>query len=294
LTSPFVGVVLLDKEEGSSSFSALGTLKHRFNTRRVGHTGTLDPMATGLMIALVGPATRCARFFSSLDKTYVADLTFGSETDTADRTGEIVRTAPIPSMQNAAKATDGFLGEISQVPPVYSAIHIDGRRAYERARAGEKVQIPARSVVIRKITSEIISDQTLRLTVTCSTGTYIRSLARDIGRAVESAAHLSALRRTSVGPFNVEEVTTSGESGCLPLDLGQSLLRLNEFSEFPVNTGIASTMKNGGRVPEPDGNVASDGWILARTDSRPIAIGRWENGIFRYEIVFPDSERTDD
>jgi tRNA pseudouridine55 synthase len=294
LISPFVGVVLLDKAEGESSFSALGALKRHFNTRRVGHTGTLDPMATGLMISLVGPATRCARFFSSLDKTYVADVTFGSETDTDDRTGETVKTAPVPSMEDASAAVLGFLGDIIQVPPAYSAIHVDGRRAYQRARAGEAVEMPARSVSIRKIICEIIDAQTLRLTVTCSTGTYIRSLARDIGRASGGAAHLSALRRTSVGPFNVAEVAVSGESGHLALELGPSLLRLNGFCELPVDAGVASTMWNGGRVETPAASDAAEGWILANLGSVPVSIGRWEDNLFRYEIVFPEPENSDD
>jgi tRNA pseudouridine55 synthase len=294
LTSPFTGVVLLDKAEGESSFSALGALKRHFNTRRVGHTGTLDPMATGLMIALVGPATRCARFFSALDKTYVADVTFGSETDTDDRTGEVVRSAPIPQMESAARAASGFLGEISQIPPAYSAIHVDGRRAYQRARAGENVEMPARCVNINEIEGEIIDEQTLRLTISCSTGTYIRSLARDIGRATGSAAHLTALRRTSVGPFDVDEVARGGESACSPVELGQALLRLNGFSELSVDIRVASAMWNGGRVPEPAGGRGPGGWVLVQANSVPVSIGRWKDGLFRYEIVFPKPETPDD
>ncbi|MEE8440432.1 MAG: tRNA pseudouridine(55) synthase TruB, partial [Spirochaetia bacterium] len=288
------GVVLMDKSEGESSFSALGNLKHHFNTRRVGHTGTLDPFATGLLVALVGPATRCARFFSSLDKTYVADILFGSETDTDDRTGQVVKTAPVPAMESAMDAADTFTGEITQIPPAYSAIHVEGRRAYERARNGEQVEIPARQVRIHEISSEMVDELTLRLTVSCSSGTYIRSLARDIGRTVGSAAHLSALRRTRVGPFVVDEIPKRGETGLCEIEIGAALLRLKGFSEFSVDSSTATTMWNGGRVPAPTSNAQYDAWVVARMGDVPVSIGRWQDGLYRYEVVFPRAESVND
>ncbi len=289
-----MGVVLLDKTEGETSFSALGNLKRRFNTRRIGHTGTLDPLATGLLVALVGPATRCARFFSSLDKTYVADIRFGSETDTDDCTGQILKTAPVAVMESVVDAADEFVGEIRQIPPAYSAIHVDGRRAYERARAGETVEIPARQVTIHEIASEIIDEVTLRLTVSCSSGTYIRSLARDLGRAVGSAAHLSALRRTRVGPFYVDEVPQIAEARHAAVEIGAALLRLDGFSELSVDPAVAATMWNGGRVQAPAGGAEPGGRILARRGDVPVSIGRWLDGFFRYEVVFPKPEFIND
>lgn len=287
-------MALLDKSEGESSFSALGGLKRHFSTRRVGHAGTLDPMATGLLIALVGSATRCARFFSSLDKIYVADIRFGSETDTDDRTGLVVRTAPVPAMDMAMSAADTFVGEISQIPPAYSAIHVDGRRAYKRVRAGENVEIPARQVTIHEITSDIVDEMTLRLTVRCSSGTYIRSLARDIGSAVGSAAHLCALRRIRIGPFDVNEVSERGEMEVCRVETGTALLRLDRFSELSVDSGTAATMWNGGRVPAPKSGVEYDGWVVARAGDVPVSIGRWLDGFYRYEMVFPRPEQADD
>ncbi|MCK4516745.1 MAG: tRNA pseudouridine(55) synthase TruB [Spirochaetaceae bacterium] len=294
MTSPFMGVVLLDKTEGETSFSALGNLKRRFNTRRIGHTGTLDPLATGLLVALVGPATRCARFFSSLDKTYVADVCFGSETDTDDCTGQIIKTAPVPVMESVLDAAIAFVGEIRQIPPAYSAIHVDGRRAYERARAGETVEIPARQVTIHEITGEIIDQVTIRLTVSCSSGTYIRSLARDLGRAVGSAAHLSALRRTRVGPFNVDEVSQIAETQLGAVEIGTALLRLDGFSELSVDPTVATTMWNGGRVPAPARGAELGGRIVARRGDVPVSIGRWQDGFYRYEVVFPKPESIND
>lgn len=294
MTSLFSGVVLLDKSEGESSFSALGNLKRRFNTRRVGHTGTLDPMATGLLVALVGPATRCARFFSSLDKTYIAEIRFGSETDTDDRTGEVVMTAPAPVMESAVDAADTFVGEISQIPPAYSAIHVEGRRAYERARAGEKVEIPARHVTIHGITSDIIDETTLRLTVNCSSGTYIRSLARDIGRALGSAAHLSRLRRTRVGPFDLEEISRESETEMCTVEVGSALLRLDGFSELAVDSSVAMKMWNGARVAAQADDAGYGDMVVARIGDVPVSIGRWQEGLYRYEMVFPRQDSLDD
>lgn len=294
MTSPFMGVVLLDKAEGETSFSALGNLKRRFNTRRIGHTGTLDPLATGLLVALVGQATRCARFFSSLDKVYVADIRFGSETDTDDCTGQILKTAPVPVMETPADAAVAFLGEIRQIPPAYSAIHVDGRRAYERARGGETIEIPARQVTIHEITSEIIDEVTLRLTVGCSSGTYIRSLARDLGRAIGSAAHLSALRRLRVGPFHVDEVSKIAETQFGGVEIGAALLRLDGFSELSVDSSVATTMWNGGRVPTPGGSSEIGGRVVARCGDVPVSIGRWQDGFYRYDVVFPKPETMND
>ncbi len=289
-----MGVVLLDKAEGETSFSALGNLKRRFNTKRIGHTGTLDPLATGLLVALVGPATRCARFFSSLDKVYVADIRFGSETDTDDCTGQILKTAPVPVMESAADAAVAFLGEIRQIPPAYSAIHVDGRRAYERARAGETTEIPARQVTIHELASEIIDEVTLRLTVGCSSGTYIRSLARDLGRAVGSAAHLSALRRTGVGPFHVDEVSKMAETQLGEVEIGAALLRLDGFSELSVDWTVATTMWNGGRVPAPGGSAETGGRVVARCGDVLVSIGRWQDGFYDYDVVFPKPEIRND
>jgi len=293
LTPPFMGVVLMDKAEGETSFSALGNLKRRFNTRRVGHTGTLDPLATGLLVALVGQATRCARFFSSLDKTYVADVRFGSETDTDDCTGQVVSSAPVPAMDSTRNAALTFVGRISQIPPAYSAIHVEGQRAYRRARAGETVRIPARQVTIHEIAGEVVDDETLRLTVSCSSGTYIRSLARDLGRAVGSAAHLRALRRVCVGPFSVDEISLAGEKEICEVELGAALVRLDGFSELAVDPTTAVLMWNGGRVAAPSG-TEHGGLIIARSGNVPVSIGRWQDGFYHYELVFPVPESVND
>jgi len=287
VSTPEAGVVLLDKDEGQSSFAALGTLKRQFNTRKVGHTGTLDPMATGLIVALIGPATRCARFFTGLDKTYLATVRFGTATDTDDRTGEVIREAALPSMQEAARLVREFVGEITQVPPAYSALHIDGRRAYERARAGEEVDMPSRQVTISDIAGHVVDERTLDMTVTCSSGTYIRSLARDLGAAAGSAAHLVALRRTRVGPFDVSEVA-NGSAGFHLLALAQALPRLPGITPLDVDDTIAAAMWHGKRVALPAAGVGPT--VLALHEGMPVAVGHPVARGFEYEIVFPRPE----
>ncbi|MFW6212200.1 MAG: tRNA pseudouridine(55) synthase TruB [Spirochaetota bacterium] len=200
-----LGIALLDKPEGVSSFRALSDLKRACKTKKVGHTGTLDPFATGLMVALVGQATRLARFFSGLDKSYHAVFSFGSETDTSDSTGTVTRTAVAPAVDDVMEALSGFRGPIEQIPPAFSAVHVNGKRAYELARSGEQVEVPSRIVSIKHFSLEQIDKDSYAAEITCSSGTYIRSLARDLGRAVGSAAHVSVLRRTTVGPFEVDD-----------------------------------------------------------------------------------------
>lgn len=287
--SPF-GVVLLNKGEGDSSFGALSNVKRLFSTRRVGHTGTLDPMATGLLIALVGPATRCARYFNGLPKSYVGEVTFGSETDTDDRTGTTIRSAPPPRIESVASAADTFIGTFAQVPPAYSAVHVNGERAYRKAREGEPVEIAARKVTIHSLVVEVIDSDRVRLHVSCSSGTYIRSLARDLGRSLGSAAHLSALQRTHVGPFSVDEV--EGSSGSIrALPLLPCLLRIPGFSEFTVSDRETGIMRNGGRIAQPASvTKSSPPDVVATNRGMPIAIGRWADGRFEYDLVLPPGD----
>lgn len=284
MTSPWNGAVLLDKGPNLSSFAALGTLKKEFKTRRVGHTGTLDPFATGLLVALVGPATRCARFFSGLPKSYIAEFTFGFETDTDDCTGRPTLTAEVPDEAAIHAALSSFIGEIDQVPPAYSAVHVSGARAYKRARRGEQVELPSRRIVIHGLEAESLSTDKLRVEIRCSTGTYVRSLARDLGRAVGSAAHVSALRRTAVGPFEVSEV---GEACFSTIDIHDALIRAGCCVRWDVDARIAAALRNGAQPgsPPPTGER-----VIAVYQNTPVAIGSWNGTTFGYELVFSRSE----
>ncbi|WP_053228124.1 tRNA pseudouridine(55) synthase TruB [Spirochaeta cellobiosiphila] len=199
------GIILADKNIGQTSFQFLGTIKRKLNTKRVGHAGTLDKFASGLMIVLVGRATKLNALFSGLDKSYIATMSFGVETDTLDPEGQVIKTANLPDLNQIEKVLPTFLGTINQIPPAYSAIHINGKRAYERVRSGEKVEPPIRKIDIKSLKAVSYNEETLKFEVFCSKGTYVRSLARDIAYSLNSCGHLEHLRRTSIGPFNLED-----------------------------------------------------------------------------------------
>jgi tRNA pseudouridine55 synthase len=199
------GIALIDKPEGVSSFAALGPLKKVAHTKRIGHTGTLDPFASGLLVVLVGHLTRIAALLSGMDKVYEAVFRFGTETDTLDPEGNVVREATVPEYDRILQTLPFFTGCLSQEPPAFSAIHVEGKRAYELARKGNPVQLAPRPVTVHKLDLIDWTPPDLRVRISCSSGTYIRSLARDIGRKAGSAASVATLRRTEVGLFSVTD-----------------------------------------------------------------------------------------
>lgn len=197
------GLLLVDKPAGITSHDAVQIVRRAYDQSSVGHLGTLDPFATGLLVMLLGRATRLATFIDGDPKVYEAVIAFGSETNTDDLTGDLVRNAAAPSEKEVLSAIKDLTGRIDQVPPAFSAKQIDGKRAYVSARKGEQVELKAVSVEIFEWKIESFSEGMLRATISCSGGTYIRSLARDLGRATGSAAHLAALRRIRSGDFDV-------------------------------------------------------------------------------------------
>lgn len=214
-------LLAVDKPTGISSHDAVSRVRRALHERRVGHAGTLDPLASGVLVMGVGQATRLLGLLALERKSYVAELAFGAETVTDDAEGEVSRTAAVPAelgdSARARKVLAGFLGKGEQVPPAYSAISVNGVRSYKRARAGEDVELPARpiEVLAANLLSVAQADarEPLRWTVafTVSKGTYIRSLARDIGRAAGSAAHLTALRRTASGSVSLGRAVSLDE-----------------------------------------------------------------------------------
>ena len=203
------GVLLLDKPEGLSSNHALQRAKRAMDARKAGHTGTLDPFATGLLVCCFGRATKISGSMLNADKAYLATMRFGEETDSGDLTGNVVFQAP-PSFDGVTRealeaAMTGFRGEIDQIPPMYSALKRDGKRLYEYARQGIELERPARQVTIHQLEIESFTGQEAQVLVRCSKGTYIRTLAQDIGRQLGCGAHLVALRRTQVGPFELKD-----------------------------------------------------------------------------------------
>ncbi|MFC4299760.1 tRNA pseudouridine(55) synthase TruB [Castellaniella hirudinis] len=203
------GVLLLDKPEGLSSNHALQRAKRTVDARKAGHTGTLDPFATGLLICCFGKATKISAAMLEADKVYEATLTFGEETDSGDLTGHVTARAPEDFAGVDAQALEAalapFRGEIEQIPPMVSALKRDGRPLYEYARQGIELERPPRRIVIHALDLLACEGRSARVRVHCSKGTYVRTLAQDIGRRLGCLAHLSALRRTAVGPFLIEQ-----------------------------------------------------------------------------------------
>ena len=183
--------------------------RRALDERRIGHLGTLDPFATGLLVLLVGRATRLARYVDGEPKVYDAVIRFGRETTTDDLTGETTRTAPLPDPARVREGVTLLTGDIAQLPPAFSAKKVEGERAYAAAREGRAVELRPSRVVVHEWRIHELDDEHARVTVRCGGGTYIRALARDLGRLAGSAAHLEALRRTASGPFEV--------GGALPL-----------------------------------------------------------------------------
>ncbi len=203
---PVDGVLLLDKPQGLTSNAALQTARRLLNAAKAGHTGTLDPMATGLLPLTFGEATKFSQMLLDADKTYEALVCLGSETDTGDAEGQVIARAPVAVDEAAVRAAlQRFTGEIEQVPPMYSALKRDGKPLYEYARAGVELEREPRRVCIHSLELLACEAEAFRIRVACSKGTYIRTLAIDLGRTLGCGAHLGALRRTRIGPFDVAD-----------------------------------------------------------------------------------------
>ncbi|HET7699813.1 MAG TPA: tRNA pseudouridine(55) synthase TruB [Candidatus Limnocylindria bacterium] len=200
------GVLAIDKPIGWTSHDVVAVARGVLGERRLGHGGTLDPLATGVLPLLVGPATKFVERLHTATKVYAAIVRFGSETTTDDREGEATRSAAPPGRSQLEGALQGLRGPIQQIPPAYAALKVDGRRAYSRARAGETVVLAAREVHVHRLdVARWSSDDEVVLLVVCSSGTYVRAIARDLGRASGSAAHLAGLRRLAVGALDVRD-----------------------------------------------------------------------------------------
>jgi tRNA pseudouridine55 synthase len=213
------GVLLLDKPAGMSSNQALQKSRWLFSAEKAGHTGTLDPFATGLLPLCLGEATKFSQFLLDADKTYLAELTLGIRTSTGDPEGEVLETRPVDVTRAAIEAVlPRFVGDIMQVPPMHSALKRDGRPLYEYARKGIEIEREARPVVVHAIDLVSFEGDRLSLRVDCGKGFYVRTLAEDIGAALGCGAHLTALRRERVGPFDLADAIALAELEAMPVD----------------------------------------------------------------------------
>lgn len=206
------GVILVDKPKGMTSQQVVSKVKYLFkspihDSKKAGHTGTLDPMATGLLPICLGEATKFSHYQLDADKSYQATILLGSQTDTGDADGQIITQASIPVFDEVSLVTiaQQFLGAQQQIPPMYSALKKDGKKLYEYARAGIEVDRPPRNITIKAINLQMVDNTQINLTVTCTKGTYVRVLAEDIAKQLGTLGHLTALRRTQVGNFSIND-----------------------------------------------------------------------------------------
>ena len=246
------GLAVVDKPAGVTSHDVVATLRKRFDERQVGHAGTLDPDATGVLLVGVGKATRLLRFLTALGKTYTAEIVLGTSTSTLDAGGEVTGTFDMSAvtcdMARAAVAQH-LTGPIMQIPPMVSALHVDGRRLHELAREGIEIEREPRPVTVHSFDVTASDDPSvLRIEVRCSAGTYIRSLADDLGRLLGGGAHLRNLRRTAVGSFGEDEARPPGES-----ELMSPVEALRDYPRVTVDESVAAMVRHGRVLDRFDG-----------------------------------------
>lgn len=213
------GVLLVDKPGDHTSHDVVARLRRKLNMKRIGHAGTLDPMATGLMILLIGKATKISQYLISLDKEYEGTVELGKVTDSQDADGEVLETRPVPPLGEAdvKKAMSGFLGDQYQMPPMYSAIKIDGVPLYKNARKGVEVEREPRFIRVSSFELTGFALPRFDFRLRCSKGTYVRTIAHDLGQKLGCGAHLSALRRTATDKFNLSQALTLDQIEAMPL-----------------------------------------------------------------------------
>lgn len=244
----------MNKPQGITSFQALKTVKNRLGTKRVGHTGTLDKFATGILVILAGRLTRLAVLFSELDKSYLATFTFGRQTDTLDPYGRLVAQGTVPDLERIKMTAGSLKGKIEQTPPDYSAVHVRGKRAYQISRTGQKPELKSRLVTIHRLDMLSYNPPQLEVAVKCSKGTYIRSLARDLGAGMNTCAYVNRLCRTGVGDFRVEEAVDpddfNPERDLIPPDA--FIHRLAGIESLTLKGGPNSRVLNGSPLMDND------------------------------------------
>jgi len=283
-------VVPVDKPEGPTSHDIVAMARRGIGTRRVGHTGTLDPFASGLLLLCVGRATRLAEYLSGLDKSYEAVARLGITTDTLDRDGSVVEERAGWEDCGEERVTDAlrrFEGEIEQIPPQFSAKKIGGEAMHRRARRGERVVLPPSTVTIHEIELLSIDLPEVRFSVRCSSGTYIRSIARDLGEALGVGAHLNALRRTSVGSFHVDsaiEAEALSERARVDEVAVSPLEAVGHLPSIEIDSEIAERVTHGQKIRLTDGT--EDGLVVAVHDGTLCAIGEVDDGVLKPRKVF--------
>lgn len=262
------GVLVVDKPVGYTSHDVVQIIRRGTGIRRAGHTGTLDPRASGVLVVLVGPAVRLSEYVSASDKRYQATLRLGTSTDTYDSEGSVTGSASVEdiSMEQFEEILQQFVGEIKQVPPPYSAVKVKGRKAYEMARKGEEVDLEPRTINVYSLELLEWDPPEAVIDVFCSSGTYVRSLANDLGLALGCGAHLIGLRRTKSGRFTLRDAVTlrrlqeAFQAGDWYKYLIPAAEALADWPLIELNPDEVELVRHGHRIPADEG---SKNWVRA-------------------------------
>lgn len=277
------GLVLLDKPAGITSHDAVYRLRKHFGEKRIGHAGTLDPDATGLLVVGVGNATRLIRFMSDMDKTYSCEIVFGSETNTLDDSGEVTATfdMTLPPVDEIRRVVaQRFVGDIMQVPPMVSALKVDGVRLHQLAREGVEIEREPRPVSVFEFDVETTSEPlVLSARVRCGGGTYIRSLGADLGRALGGGAHIRSLRRHTTGPYSLDESCSIDEPVLLPVRDAVRALPSHVLTEAEVDDVLYGRVRDAWDGDGPWAAVSTDGELVA-------VFELWKDRIAKPTVVF--------
>jgi tRNA pseudouridine55 synthase len=276
------GFLVINKRSGTTSFSAVAWVRKMLAVKKAGHAGTLDPLATGVLVIGLGYATRLLKFVESFEKEYTGVLRLGAETETDDADGPVTVTRPVPQLTQAelASALCSFKGSIQQTPPNYAAVKISGERAYAKARRGETFSLTPRWVHVREI--ELLDWDPalceLSIRVVCSRGTYIRSLARDLGRQLGCGAHMRSLCRRRIGPFHIDRAVSldNATAGGLQQALIPMRNALSGVSTLRVAPDAARLLLSGNRVALPDATEANGEQLVIDGSEELICIGQIE------------------
>lgn len=283
-------MLLVDKPAGTSSHDVVGRARRAARTPRVGHAGTLDPFATGLLVLAVGNATRLLPYLDAEPKVYEARFRFGAETDSDDATGLQTVTAALPDWSGLDDALNTLTGAIHQVPPSYSAKHVDGERAYKKARRGETVELKPVEIVVHNWQVLAETTDTLDVVITCKGGTYVRALARDLGRALNSAAHCETLRRVQSGRCRIDQTVAfdSLERGAIAdgaVALMSPLPALQDMSHVIIDAALEADVRHGRSIEAVDDGARA---VLLAPDLRIVAIAnRTETNRWQPRVVLP-------
>lgn len=281
-----LGFLLVDKPTGWTSHDAVAVVRKRLNTRKVGHSGTLDPQATGLLVMAVGHATRFLHHAELEPKEYFAEVRFGVETDTQDMDGTILAESPVPGdlADRLERCLPQFRGEVSQLPPMFSAVKREGKPLYKYARQGQEVEREPRQVSVFAFELLHLDSPTAEFRVLCSGGTYVRTLAHDLGKMVGCGAVLVNLRRTMVGPFSVEDAAEPHEVE--PTDLVPVATAMASFPKLRLNASQVETVRHGQSVL-PGGRLPHELVLLLDPAGRAVGLGRTVGLRVQPEVVIP-------